>query len=146
MEQVKTLDAFVGVFWDHRKLVLSLLTGIDFKMCLEPMKISKITEYLNIRLSNEDPRYEYLCKVNHLGETKYRKQTLGYLATNVKAENQENQSHVEQNKTKQNRKTKNGNMSFEIRYFGPCSVFQLGQIISLCFNIFISKPLTVCQE
>ena len=100
MEQVKTLVAFVGVFWDHRKLMLSLLTGIDFKMCLEPMKISKITEYLNIYLSNEDPRYEYLCKVNHLGETKYRKQTLGYLATNVKAENQDNQSHVEQNKTK----------------------------------------------
>lgn len=80
--------------------MLSLLTGIDFKMCLEPMKISKITEYLNIHLSNEDPRYEYLRKVNHLGETKYRKQTLGYLATNVKAENQENQSHAEQNKTK----------------------------------------------
>lgn len=144
MEKVKTLDAFVGVFWQHRKFMLSLLTGIDFKMCLEPMKISKITEYLNIRLSNEDPRYEYLCKVNHLGETKYMRQTLGYLTTNGKAENQENQNRTEQNKAKL--KNQNGNMSFEIRYLGPCSVFKLGQIISLCFNIFIPRPLTVCQE
>lgn len=72
------------------------------------------------------------------------RQILGYLATNGKAENQENQNCAEQNKTKL--KNQNGNMSFKIRCLGPCSVFKLGQIISLCFNIFIPRPLTVCEE